>query len=78
MDWSTPGLHFHHQWLELAQTHVHRVDVIQQFSLCFPFSFCLQSFPASGTFQMSQFFISGGQSFGASAAASVLPMNIHN
>ena len=41
------------------------------------FSFCLQSFPASRPFQMSQFFASGGQSIGASASASVLPMNIH-
>ena len=43
-----------------------------------PFSFCLQSFPASGSFQMSQFFASGGQSIGASASASVLPMNIQD
>ena len=41
-----------------------------------PFSSCLQSFPASGSFPMSQFFPSGGQSIGASASASVLPMNI--
>ena len=40
-----------------------------------PFSSCLQSFPASGSFQISQFFASGGQSIGVSAAASVLPMN---
>ena len=40
-----------------------------------PFSFCLQSFPASGSFPMSQFFTSGGQSVGVSASASVLPMN---
>ena len=39
------------------------------------FSSCLQSFPASGTFQKSQFFISGGQSIGVSASTSVLPMN---
>ena len=39
-----------------------------------PFSSCLQSFPASGSFQMSQFFTSGGQSIGASAS-SILPMN---
>ena len=38
----------------------------------------LQSFPASGSFQMSQFFASGGQSTGASATASVLPMNIQD
>ena len=41
-----------------------------------PFSSHLQSFPASGSFQMSQLFTSGGQSIGASASASVLPMNI--
>ena len=40
-----------------------------------PFSSCLQSFPASGSFQLSQFFASGGQSIGVSASASVLPMN---
>ena len=44
--------------------------------LCVPFSSCLQSFPASGSFPVSQFFASGGQSIGASASASVLPMNI--
>ena len=41
-----------------------------------PFSSCLQSFPASGSFPMSQFFTSGGQNTGVSASASVLPMNI--
>ena len=40
-----------------------------------PFSSCLQSFPASGSFQLSQFFTSGGQSIGVSASASVLPVN---
>ena len=43
-----------------------------------PFSSSLQSFPESGYFQMSQFFTSGGQSIGASASASVLPMNIQD
>ena len=37
---------------------------------------CLQYFPAFGSFQMSQFFVSGGQSIGASASASILPMRI--
>ena len=41
-----------------------------------PFSSCLQSFPASGSFPMRQFFASGGQSIEASATALVLPMNI--
>ena len=40
------------------------------------FSSCLQSFLASGSFPMSQFFSSGGQSIGVSASASILPMNI--
>ena len=43
-----------------------------------PFSSRLQSFPASGSFPMSQFFASSGQSIGASASASVLPMNIQD
>ena len=42
------------------------------------FSFCLQSFPASKSFPMSLLFTSGGQSIGASAAVSVLPMNIQD
>ena len=42
-----------------------------------PFSFCLQSFPASGSFLMSRLFASGGQSIGASASALILPVNIH-
>ena len=40
-----------------------------------PFSSCLQSFPTSGSFQMSQLFALGGQSIGVSASTSVLPMN---
>ena len=60
--------------LELTQTHVYRAgDAIQPSHL--PFFSCLQSFPASGSFPRSQFFASGGQSIGASASASVLPMN---
>ena len=45
-------------------------------STVIPLSSCLQSFPASGSFPMSQFFTSGGQSIGVSASASLLPMNI--
>ena len=43
-----------------------------------PFCFCLQSFPASGSFPVSPFFISGGQSIRVSALASILPMNIQD
>ena len=44
--------------------------------LCHPFSSRLQSFPASGSFPMSQFFASGGRNIGVSASASAFPMNI--
>ena len=47
-------------------------------SSVFPFSSCLQSFPASGSFPTSQSFASHGQSVGASASASVLPMHIQD
>ena len=43
-----------------------------------PFSSCLQSFPTLGSFSMSQFLTSGGQSIGVSASASILPMNIQD
>ena len=72
-----PGFPVHHQLPELTQTHVHQVgDAIQPSHPVVPFSSCLQSFPASGSFPMSQFFASGGPSIGASA--SVLPMNIQD
>ena len=47
-------------------------------SVIVPFSSCLQSFPASGSFQMSQLFASGGQRIGVSASASVLLINIQD
>ena len=63
---------------EFTQTHVHWVsDTIQPSHPVIPFS-CLQSFPASGSFQMSPFFVSGGRRIEASAWASVFPMNIQN
>ena len=43
-----------------------------------PFSSCLQSFPASGSFPVNQFFTSGGQSIGVSTLPSILPMNIQD
>ena len=76
MNCSTPGLPVHHQLLESTQTHVHRVDdAIQPSHPVIPFSSCPQSFPASGSFQMSPLFASGGQRIGVSASTSVLPMN---
>ena len=77
MHYSTPGLPVHHQLLEFTQIHVHWVsDAIQPISSSVvPFSSCPQSFPASGSFQMSQLFTSGSQSIVVSASTSVLPMN---
>ena len=63
----------------VTQTHVHWVsEAIQPSHPVIPFTSCLQSFPASGSFQMSQLFASGGQSVGVSASTSVLPMNIQD
>ena len=78
MDCSTPGLPVHNH-LPRACSNTHPLS-----RWCHPtisssvvsFSSRLQSFPASGSFQMSQFFASGGQSIGVSASASVLPINI--
>ena len=74
MDRSTPGVPVYHQLPEFTQTHVHWFsDAIQASqSSIIPLSSCLQSFPASGSFQMSQLFALGGQSTGASVLASVL------
>ena len=75
-DYSTPGFLVLHHLLEFA----HKLMVIESVMpfnhliICHPFSSCPQSFPASGSFQMSQLFTSGGQSIGVSASTSVLPM----
>ena len=68
MDCSTPGSPVLQSLPEFA--HIELVMLSNQLN---PFSFCLQTFPASGSFPVSQLFISEGQSIGASA--SVLPMN---
>ena len=80
MDCSTPGFPVHHQLLELTQNSCPLSQWCHPTvsSSVGPFSSCLQSFPESGSFPMSQFFASGGQSIGVSASASVLPMNIQD
>ena len=79
MDCSMPGLPVHHHLLEFNQTHVlSRWCHPTISSSVIPFSSCLQSFPASGSFPRGQFFTSGGQSIGVSASTSVLPMNIQD
>ena len=80
MDCSTPVFPVNLQLPELAQTHVHQVgDAIQpSHPLLSPSPPSTQSFPASGSFPMSQFFASGGQSVGVSASASYLPGNIQD
>ena len=76
MDYSIPGLPVHHQLPEFTQTHLHWFgDTIQPshpLSSPSPPAFNLS---ASGSFQMSQLFTSGGQSIRVSASTSVLPMN---
>ena len=77
MNISMLGFPVLHYLLEFAQIHVHWVaDAIQPSHPVSPFSSCLQSLPASGSFAVSQLFVSGGRSIGASASASVLPVNI--
>ena len=62
-------------WSLLKLMSIELVMPFKPLILCHPFSSHLQSFPASGSFQMSQFFTTGGQSIGVSASALVLPMN---
>ena len=79
MDGSMPCVPVLHCLLESAQTHVHWVgDAIQPSHPVIPFFSRLQSFPASGSCSMSQFFESGGQSIGISTLVSVLPVNIQD
>ena len=76
MDCSMPGLSVYHQLPEL--THTQSIELVMpsnDFIFCHSGSSHLQSFPASGSFQISQVFASGGQSTGVSAWTSVLPMN---
>ena len=78
-DCSTPGLPVHHQFSVCSNSFplswwCHPTIS----SSIIPFSSCLQSFPALGSFPMSQFSSSGGRSVGVSASTSVLPMNIQD
>ena len=63
-------------WSLLRLMSVESVLPSNHLILCCPFSSCPQSFPASGSFPVSRFFTSSGQRIGASASASVLPINI--
>ena len=75
-DCSTPDSSALQYLPEFAQIHVHWVsDALTISSSAALFCFCLKSFPASGSFPVSQLFTSSGQSIGASA--SVLPVNIY-
>ena len=76
VDCSTPGLSITNAGSLLKLMFIESVMPSNHLILCLPFSIHLQTFPASGSFQMSQFFVSGGQSIRVSASASVLPMNI--
>ena len=78
MDCHTPGFPVLHHLLELAKIHVYWVNDAIQPSHILPAFPCLPSFLALGSFPKSQLFASGGQSIGASASASVLPVNIQD
>ena len=80
MDCSMPGFPVHHQLPEFTQTHVHRIgDAIQpSHPLSSPSPPAFNLSQHQGSFLVSQFFASGGQSIGGSASASVLPMNIQD
>ena len=80
MDCSTPGFPVHHQLLEVYSNSCPSIQWCHPTisSSVIPFSSRLQCFPASGSFPVSYFFLSGGQSIGASASVSVLPMNIQD
>ena len=85
MLFATPGIVAHQASLSITNSQVYSNSCpLSQWwhpnvsSSVIPSSSCLQSFPASGSFQMSQFFASGGKSIGVSASASVLPMNIQD
>ena len=71
-----PSLSFANSQTLLKLKFIKSVMPSNHLTLCHPFSSCLQSCSASGSFPMSQFFASGGQSIGVSALVSVLPMNI--
>ena len=70
------SLSFTISWSLLKLMSIESLMPSNHLSSVVPFSSCLQSFPASGSFLISQFFTSDGQSTGVSASASVLPMNI--
>ena len=80
LDWSTPGFPVLDHFPALAQTHVHWVsDAIQpSHPLSFPSSPAFSLSQHQGLFPVSWLFISGGQSIGASASASIPPMNIQD
>ena len=72
MNCSTPGFPIHHQLKVMS------IESVMPSAISFsviPFSSCLQSLPASGSFPTNQLFAWGGQSIGVSASASFLPMN---
>ena len=76
MDCSMPGSSDLRYLPEFAHINVHWDSVACCIILCYLLSFCLQSFPASGSFPETKLFASGGQSIEVLALASVLPINI--
>jgi len=77
-DRSTSGFPITNSRILLKLTYIKSVRPSTISSSVIPFSSCLQSFPASGSFPRTQFFASGGQRIGVSDLASVLPVNIQD
>ena len=82
---ATPWTSAHQAFLSITNSRslpkIMSIESVMPFNhliLCVPFYSCLQSFPASGSFPLSQFFASGGQIIGASASASVFPVYIQD
>ena len=78
MDCRTPAFPALHHLPELAQSHVHWIDGTIRFILCCPLLFLPWIFPSLRVFSNGSSLCSGGQNIGASASASVLPMNIQD
>ena len=79
MDCNTPGsLSIPNSWSMLKFMSIRSMMPSTHLNLCCPFSSCLQSFPASGSFPVNWLFALGGQSIRVSASTSVIPMNIQD
>ena len=78
LDCNTPGSPVPHYIQVFAQIHIHSVLLSNHLILCHPLLLLPSIFPSIRVFSMSRLFVSGGQSIGASASVSILPVNIQS